>query len=547
MTSDPPPFGAPAIATSPQITRLRRQAAGDPLAVLAHIRARGLCGAGFVLLESLGPDLPTTRRSVLVPRPILRIEARAGVVVARALVDGGEPMLDALQARLPGAQREGACVTAPFAPSIPLPDLPDDERLRLPSILDAVRAIAGLVADRDADAQGTRPPALPPGVFGVLAYDLVDQLEILPPRQIADGVDTDPDFTFVLGTDYVLWQHQQQECEVVTRGLPWERTTDVAARHRAQVDALRIDTGSADREADPAPPRHAPAPAVPEVSDETFLRGVETFRTHVFAGDIFQGVLSRGLTMTSDAPALATYRALRATNPSPYMFYFDLGGANDGDRTLLGASPEAFLRVENGEVEIRPIAGTAPRGRTSDGAIDADLDARLALGMLLDPKEQAEHAMLLDLARNDVARVARAGTCRVVQQFAFEKYSHVQHLVSRVRGALRPGLDALHAYRATANMGTLTGAPKLEAMRLIRLNEPSPRGFYGGAAGYLLQDGRMDTCIVIRALRQRGSTYHTRVGAGVVAASVPARELAELEAKAMACRVAVANPVRSHA
>ncbi|MEO6596143.1 MAG: chorismate-binding protein [Planctomycetota bacterium] len=540
MTSDPPPFGPPAIATSPQITRLRRQAVGDPLTVLALMRARGLCGAGFVLLESLGPDLPTTRRSVLVPRPVLRIEARDGVVRASALVPGGEPMLDALQARLPGAQRDCACVTAQFAASIPSPDQPDDVRLRLPSILDAVRAVAGLVADRDADAQGARPPALPPGVFGVLAYDLVDQLEILPPRQAGDSTAADPDFTFVLGTDYVLWQHQEQECEVVTRGLPWERTTEVAARHRAQVDALRVEAGSADREAEPAPTRHAPAPAVPEVSDAAFLQGVETFRTHVFAGDIFQGVLSRGLTMTSDAPALATYRALRTTNPSPYMFCFDLGG-DAGDGTLLGASPEAFLRVEDGEVEIRPIAGTAPRGRAPDGSIDADLDARLALGMLLDPKEQAEHAMLLDLARNDVARVARAGTCRVVQQFAFEKYSHVQHLVSRVRGALRPGLDALHAYRAAANMGTLTGAPKLEAMRLIRLNEPSPRGFYGGAAGYVLQDGRMDTCIVIRALRQRGSMYHTRVGAGVMAASVPARELAEIEAKAMACRVAVAN------
>jgi anthranilate synthase component 1 len=148
--------------------------------------------------------------------------------------------------------------------------------------------------------------------------------------------------------------------------------------------------------------------------------------------------------------------------------------------------------------------------------------------------------MLLDLARNDVARVAQPGTCRVVQQFAIEKYGHVQHLVSRVRGTLRPELDALHAYRGVANMGTLTGAPKLEAMAIIRRVEPGARGFYGGAAGYVLQDGRMDTCIVIRSLRQCGGAYRTRAGAGIVADSVPQRELDEVAAKALACRIAVA-------
>ena len=164
----------------------------------------------------------------------------------------------------------------------------------------------------------------------------------------------------------------------------------------------------------------------------------------------------------------------------------------------------------------------------------------IARVLVLDPKEQAEHAMLLDLARNDVARVSQPGTCHVVQQFAIEKYSQVQHLVSRVRGALRPGLDALHAYRGVANMGTLTGAPKLEAMSIIRRAEPSARGYYGGAAGYLLQDGRMDTCIVIRTLRQHGGRYRTRAGAGIVAHSVPQRELDEIAAKSLACRVAVA-------
>jgi anthranilate synthase component 1 len=262
---------------------------------------------------------------------------------------------------------------------------------------------------------------------------------------------------------------------------------------------------------------------------------VELMREHIGRGDVFQGVLSRALTMRSAAAPLAVYRALRAINPSPYLFYLDLP-----DGALLGASPETFLRVEGGEVEVRPIAGTAPRGFDDGGRVDRDLDDRLALRLLLDEKEQAEHAMLLDLARNDVARVSAPGTTRVVQQFGIERYSHVQHLVSRVRGRLRPGCDALHAYRAAANMGTLTGAPKPRAMELIRAMEPSARGFYGGACGYLLQDGTLDSCIVIRSLRQRGGEYRTRAGAGVVAGSDPRRELAETEAKAMAAREAVA-------
>ena len=204
------------------------------------------------------------------------------------------------------------------------------------------------------------------------------------------------------------------------------------------------------------------------------------------------------------------------------------------------------MKVEGRHLEIRPIAGTAPRGFDFRGEIDAELDERLAVGLLLDHKEQAEHAMLVDLARNDVARVAIPGTRRVSEPFTVEKYSHVQHLVSGVRGELRPDLDALHAYRSAANMGTLTGAPKLRAMELIRETEPFARGFYGGAVGYLLQDGTFDSCIAIRSLRYgKGDIYQTRAGAGIVADSIPERELAETFHKARAPRLAVALAERS--
>ncbi len=506
----------------------------DLLSVLEGLRARGLAGPGAVLLESCGPDLPTTRRSILVPRPVLRVEARGDDVRARPLVAEAAPLLELLRACWPGSQAEGDGLRAAFPASLADPVLDDDARLRLPSSLDAVRAVVGLVGDRVATAASSTPPILAPGLFGAFAYDFVDRFEALPPRQ--QSAAPDPDFTFVLGLDHLVFDRARHEIEVVSRGLPWERAADVEVRHQHLVESL----------ANPAPQRAAssravaPAPATTDLSDAAFSAHIERFLEHIRQGDIFQGVLARAFSMPSQATPHAVYRALRATNPSPYMFLFDLQDEAQPGTALLGASPETFLRVEDGELEIRPIAGTAPRGRDADGAIDPDLDGRLALGLLLDQKEQAEHAMLLDLARNDVARVSQAGTCRVVQQFAIEGYSHVQHLVSRVRGKLREGLDALHAYRAVANMGTLTGAPKVKAMQLIREAEPTPRGFYGGAAGYLLHDGRMDTCIVIRALQQRGGVYTTRAGAGVVAHSTPPRELAEIAAKSMACRVAVA-------
>jgi anthranilate synthase component 1 len=221
------------------------------------------------------------------------------------------------------------------------------------------------------------------------------------------------------------------------------------------------------------------------------------------------------------------------------MFFLDLAAG-----ALLGASPETCIQVEGGELEIRPIAGTAPRGLCTNGAIDAELDARLAVGLLLDRKEQAEHAMLVDLARNDVASVCAPGTRRVEQPLSLERYSHVQHLVSRVRGTLRHGFDALHAYQAAANMGTLTGAPKLRATEIIRALEPRSRGFYGGAVGYLLQDGSFDSCIVIRSLRWRNGVFTTRTGAGIVADSDPQRELDETNHKARAVRMALGAVTR---
>ncbi|HZX45411.1 MAG TPA: chorismate-binding protein, partial [Candidatus Nanoarchaeia archaeon] len=227
---------------------------------------------------------------------------------------------------------------------------------------------------------------------------------------------------------------------------------------------------------------------------------------------------------------------LRKLNPSPYMFYI-----NQSDGILLGASPEMSLRVQGEKektIEIRPIAGTKPRGIVNE-KIDPDLDSRYEAELKIDQKELAEHTMLIDLARNDVAKVSQTGTRFCNEPYVVEKYSHVQHLVSNVSGTLKKDLDALHAYLATMNMGTLTGAPKIEAMKLIRKYEKTRRGFYGGAVGYITPAGDMDTTIVIRSMFLKNNKAYIRAGAGIVYDSIPASEFAETEKKAKACLKAI--------
>jgi anthranilate synthase component 1 len=282
------------------------------------------------------------------------------------------------------------------------------------------------------------------------------------------------------------------------------------------------------------------ADALPAASTDTvqseYEEMVRRAKRHILDGDIFQVVLSRTLTEPCPDEPLDVYKRLRELNPSPYMFYL-----NTPNTVLMGSSPELNLRVSGTgprHVEIRPIAGTKPRGRIG-GEIDADTDFRYEAELKLDRKELAEHMMLVDLARNDIARVANAGSRVVTELLTAEKYESVQHLVSNVKGTLRPDLDALSAYLATMNMGTLTGAPKIEAMKIIRRLEKSKRGYYGGAVMYLTVDGQFDSCITIRSLQVRDHTAYIRVGAGIVHDSVPKTEFEETEHKARSCLRAI--------
>ena len=268
---------------------------------------------------------------------------------------------------------------------------------------------------------------------------------------------------------------------------------------------------------------------ISNMSREKFEGNVRAAREYIAAGDAFQIVLSQRFMRRSSAQPFTIYRALRAINPSPYMFFLHFGD----DLTLMGASPEMMVRLEDGVAYLRPIAGTRPRGNT-----DAEDDA-LAEELLQDPKERAEHVMLVDLGRNDIGRVSDYGTVRVPDMMYIERYSHVMHIVSEVTGQLRAGMDAFDLLAATFPAGTLSGAPKVRAMEIIEELEGSRRGPYGGAVGYFSFDGSMDSCITIRSLLMLKDQLYLQAGAGIVADSDPATEYQETVNKARAVAVAV--------
>lgn len=273
----------------------------------------------------------------------------------------------------------------------------------------------------------------------------------------------------------------------------------------------------------PHAPRMQSATASSEFGEAGFKAAVEKAKHYIFEGDIMQVVLSQRMSQPFDASPLSLYRALRSLNPSPYMFYYDMG-----DHHVVGASPEILVRLEDETVTVRPIAGTRPRGK------NREQDLALAEELLADPKECAEHVQLMDLGRNDIGRVAQIGSVRVTDNMTIERYSHVMHIVSNVEGTLKPGLDAIDVLKATFPAGTVSGAPKVRAMEIIDELEPSKRGIYAGAVGYLGFNGDMDLAIAIRTGVVKDNMLYAQAGAGIVADSIPDNEWMETQNKARA-------------
>jgi anthranilate synthase component 1 len=381
------------------------------------------------------------------------------------------------------------------------------------------------------------PPGLPPmavGVFGYLGYDMVRFIERLGPAP-PDPLDL-PDAILLRPTITAIFDNIRDEILLVTPVWPRDGI-DAAA---AYAQALRRLSDAAQRLDAPIPAlANNQMPPSPEqiqsnIARDDYLALVERAKAYILAGDIFQVVPSQRFRRPFALPPFSLYRALRRLNPSPFLYHLALPGF-----AIVGSSPEILVRLRDNKVTIRPIAGTRPRGATPEE------DARLARELAADPKERAEHLMLLDLGRNDVGRVAARGTVEVTDSFFIERYSHVMHLVSNVEGRLREGLDAVDVLAAGLPAGTLSGAPKIRAMEIIDEFEQEKRGaVYAGAIGYFAANGTMDTCIVLRTAVVRDGMMYVQAGGGVVADSVPEAEYQETVNKARALFAAADEAVR---
>jgi anthranilate synthase component 1 len=404
-----------------------------------------------------------------------------------------------------------------------------DEQARLQSTnqMDVLRAVAF------AFRLASKPFRVTCGLLGAISYDFIDQFEKLPPNE--NDLLGNPDYELYFADNIFLMDHQHDKGYVIVNVMITDGDREAAITEAQECFDYYFNIARFD------PPKARSftgslAAASTDTSQDEYEKMVSIAKQHIIDGDIFQVVLSRTILEPCPDEPLDVYKRLRVLNPSPYMFYL-----NTPNTILLGSSPELNLRVSGTEarkVEIRPIAGTKPRGRTGN-TIDTDIDFRYEAELKLDHKELAEHIMLVDLARNDIARVAQPGSRIVNELLIAEKYASVQHLVSNVKGTLAANLDALSAYLATMNMGTLTGAPKIEAMKIIRQLEKTKRGYYGGAVMYLTVDGQFDSCITIRSMQVKDHTAYIRVGAGIVHDSVPKTEFEETQHKANSCLRAI--------
>jgi anthranilate synthase component 1 len=449
-----------------------------PVSALLKLRD----GGPAFLFESVEEGQRLGRYSMIGIRPQAIIRAEGEALVMRG-VDGGVRELDAGD---------------PFG-----------------AVEDAVEAVRM--------APPSEPVAFSGGAVGYFGYDLVRRVERLPDVPPDDlGL---PDLYVMITGPTATFDHLRRTLTLLVP-CPLDPDVDPEPAYWRAVATLSELRARLDGPVPPPPPREGEmvlGPITSNLTREAFEGAVERVREYVFAGDAFQVVPSQRFSAPISLDPLAVYRGLRTVNPSPYMFFIETE-----DAALVGSSPEMLVKVEGGMVEMHPIAGTRPRGQTLAE------DQRLARELLADAKERAEHVMLVDLGRNDLGRVCASGTVRVKDLMGVQLYSHVMHIESSVEGRLAEGRRATDALRAAFPAGTLSGAPKVRAMEIIDELEPTKRGPYGGAVGYLSFAGDLDTCITIRTIVCRGGVAHVQAGAGIVADSVPATEYAETQNKAAA-------------
>ncbi|NOX42533.1 MAG: anthranilate synthase component I [Gammaproteobacteria bacterium] len=384
-------------------------------------------------------------------------------------------------------------------------------------------------SDAISDKQGPNLPRFTGGLVGYFAYDTVRYIE---PR-LGDCPNPDllntPDILFMVSDEVVVFDNLSGKLHIIVHIDPQDETAKPQAEQRLDELVHQLSHSLPDQQ------RVSPGITVKEsdftfdFSREEYEKAVQRAKEYIVEGDVMQVVLSQRMTVAYNASPLDLYRALRSLNPSPYMFYLDLEEFH-----VVGSSPEILVHLEDGKVTVRPIAGTRPRGKTEQEDIAFEQE------LLADPKELAEHLMLIDLGRNDVGRIAKTGSVQLTEKMIVERYSHVMHIVSNVTGDLQEGKTAMDVLRATFPAGTLSGAPKIRAMEIIDELEPVKRSIYSGAVGYLSWSGNMDTAIAIRTAVIKDKMLHIQTGAGIVADSVPAKEWEECMNKGRAVFRAVA-------
>ncbi len=471
-----------------------------------------------LLLESAHAESKAHTKSIILSRACLRLIAQDQQVRLSALTPNGQALLQKLSLVLQ-TPLAGATLQLDYPKTSSFQD--EYSKLFMPSPLDALRALL----------QSVRPNSSHPlALFcaGLFSFEMVHYFETLP--RLSAQENNAPDYLFYLAQTLIVIDHKARTTQILGACF------DPTYQQDLQADMQALAQLAQESQEDFTPHKHAQDSTLSmDCPDARFAQRVLCLQEALHAGDIFQAVISRGFSLECQDP-LSAYHQLKARNPSPYMFYM-----HALDFILFGASPESALKYDapSRTAQICPIAGTRPRARTPQGDIDVDLDNRMELELLSDAKERAEHLMLVDLARNDLARVCLPNTRFASKLLRVEKYSHVMHLTSAVQGVLKPDLDALHAFRSFMNAGTLSGAPKISALQLIAQLEGKRRGSYGGSLGYLCADGSMDTCIVIRSAFVRANRAFVQSGAGIVLESDPLIESAETKAKAQSVLEAI--------
>lgn len=481
----------------------------------------GTSASDSVLLESADIDSKKNTTSMAVLQAAVRVTCMGQTVTATPLTSTGHAMVARLQEHFGTSGTEFSFHRSEL----------HDERQRL---LDINNAEILRLLQWEAGYSGVQLPLL----AGGFAFDYMETFEQLPPVPVGDN--SYPDYQFVVAETVLVTDHLKRSAVIEGVSIDPSELED-------RLDSLvaTIDSHETVEEGPATTATNEILTVRADISDVDFCQSVSALQDNIQAGDIYQVVPARSFSAPCES-AYAAYRHLRTINPSPYMFYVrgitPISCNSNKTYELIGASPESNLKFDSRtrEIQLYPIAGTRPRGRNPDGSINHELDIRAELDMRTNVKEIAEHTMLVDLARNDLARVSLPTTRRVAELLQVDRYSQVMHLVSRVVATLDPEFDAIDAYRACMNMGTLTGAPKLRAIELLRGVEAKRRGSYGGAVGYLQGDGSMDTCIVIRSAFIQDGVAVVQAGAGVVRDSIPQSEANETLHKAYAVLHAIA-------